>query len=513
MIEKDSIKWAVEFIGKHSDTDLFPKILEIEAIIDEIESFADTLSSSDLSQLKVGPCRRFLVPKDELSFRQATQLEPLDNIILAAIIYQYGSEIEKRRLGEDIVYSYRFSPSINEGFYSDKNAWNKFWESANRRSKQFEKIIYCDINDFYNQIYHHVIENQLIASHFPNQVIKWILKLLESTTVGVSRGVPVGPHPIHLIAEASMIPIDNSLMQQGINFIRFVDDIIIFCETDKKAKNNLLTISNVLDKQQRLNLQRNKTKIFDKEEFEIYCNSMVEDRPISEDEDEVLNIIRKYSGGNPYLTISYNDISKSDWESISYEIVEQIIYEYIEQEKPDYIRLRWFYRRLAQIGHPGAIEVSLKEISNLAPCFSNICMYLGSIQSIDENKWKEIGDNLIKLLNLDEVEDNQYFRLMIVSLFTKNKHINHFSTLAQKYSNIDSIIKREIILSAKENSAFDWLREQKESFQNMDHWQKIAYIYAVSGLPNDERKYLINSIDINNPFEKSLALWSKKQII
>jgi len=31
---------------------------------------------------------------------------------------------------------------------------------------------------------------------------KWIVKLLESTTVGASRGIPIGPPPAHLLAEA-----------------------------------------------------------------------------------------------------------------------------------------------------------------------------------------------------------------------------------------------------------------------------------------------------------------------
>ena len=71
------------------------------------------------------------------------------------------------------------------------------------------------------------------ASGLPNQTIKRIVKLLESTTAGVSRGVPVGPHGIHLIAESTLIPIDNNLVQVGIDFIRYADDMIVFAEDEK----------------------------------------------------------------------------------------------------------------------------------------------------------------------------------------------------------------------------------------------------------------------------------------
>jgi hypothetical protein len=92
---------------------------------------------------------------------------------------------------------------------------------------------------------------------------------------------------------------------------------------------------------------------------------MIEDRPISRDEDELLKLIRRYSGGNPYRTVSYNEISPKDWKKITEKIVRGIIREYIDKAEVDYIRLRWFYRRLSQIGHPGAIDVSLEELGRV----------------------------------------------------------------------------------------------------------------------------------------------------
>ncbi len=510
-IEDDSIRWAIDFLENHSDGDLFPKILEINAISTMKDDLAKAISCKDLLSIKPGSCRRFIVPKDDISYRQATQLDPQDSIILSALIYQYGSGIEQRRLPDSTVFSYRFSPDINIGLYSNKSAWNDFWDSALRESNNFSDILYCDIADFYNQIYHHTIENQLIASSFPNKAIKWIVSLLESTTAGVSRGVPVGPHPIHLIAEASMIPIDNSLLHKSIRFLRFADDIIIFCDSEKAAKKALSTVADTLDKQQRLMLQRHKTRIYKSEEFRKICRSMIEDRPISDDEEQVLTVIRKYSGGGPYSKVSYEKISNEDWKGLSGDLISNIIREYIRQGEIDYIRLRWFYRRLTQIGHPGAIEVSLEELENLGPCFANICTYLFSVQSLNPAQWLQIGDRLLNLLQSEEVQENEYFRLSILSLFTKNKQINHFPALAKSYQSSEPFVRREIILSAKQNLAFDWLREYKESYQNMDSWQRIAYIYGCSGFPKDERKYFLSRCNIERPFEEVLAKWSKQQ--
>lgn len=509
MLSGDAVRWAVDFVQIHSDGDLFPKIIEMNAISDHKDQFVALIEGKGLSQFSPGACRRFIVPKDEISYRQATQLDPQDSIILTSIIYQYGIGIESRRLNNDIVFSYRFSPDINYGLYSTKNSWNDFWLKVYEKSSYYKNILYCDIADFYNQIYHHIIENQLIESGFPNQETKWIINLLESTTAGVSRGVPIGPHPIHLLAEAAMIPIDNSISTQGLEFLRYADDILIFCDSEKSAKTALAKIALILDKQQRLMLQRHKTKIYNSEEFRIMSKTMIEDRPISSEEDVILKIIKKYSGGDPYRTVTYNEISKEDWEHITEDIISKIIYDYINQKEVDYIRLRWFYRRLAQIGHPGAIEVSLNEISKLSPCFANICAYLASVQTIDKERWKYIGEKLLELLESDEVLNNEFFRLSILSLFTKNKYINHFSILVNKYPSSESFVRREILLAATQNSAYDWLREQKENYQSMDPWQKMAFVYGISGLPKDEKNYFINKATFYRPFDITLSKWAK----
>ncbi|EPG64665.1 RNA-directed DNA polymerase [Leptospira wolffii] len=510
-INAKAIKWAISFIDKHSDGDLFPKILETSPILQRADEFTNLITSINPDQLLPGPFRRFIVPKDELSYRQATQLDIQDSILLTAIIFQFGMGIEKRRLSPRQIFSYRFNPKEEIGLYNNKTAWNDFWTVAFNQSRKSKKVLYCDIADFYNQIYHHTLENQIIESGFPEQIVKWILKLITSTTAGVSRGIPIGPHAMHLLAEATLIPVDNSLKSKGVKFLRYADDILIFCNSDAEIKKNILLLASVLDKQQRLMLQKHKTKVFSADEFQDYCSSMLEDRPISLAEDSVLNLIRKYSAGNPYASISYEEISEDDWLRLTDELIESIILEYLNADPVDYIRLRWFYRRLTQIGHPGGVKVSLDNLIKLGPCFSNICQYIASIQSIPPKKWKSIGSQLIKLLKSKEVKNSEYYRLLILSIFSKNAYINHFSKLTEFYQSSEPFVRREIILAGMRNKAFDWLRELKENYSNMDSWQKMAYIFSISGLPKDEKNYFLKKNIGKRPIEITLSNWSKSR--
>lgn len=113
------------------------------------------------------------------------------------------------------------------------------------------------------------------------------------------------------------------------------------------------------------------------------------------------------------------------------------------------------------------------------------------------------------LLRTTEVKTNEYFRLLILSLFTRNSHINHFARLHKLFPQADPCIRREIILAASVNGAIEWVRELKEAYPSMDPWQQRAMLYAVSGFARDEKKFFINRQSITRPFDKALAQWAK----
>lgn len=108
-LQATSLDWAINFVRLHSDGDLFPKMPEVDAIASDKNQFINQIAGVDLSTFLPGSCRRFIVPKDDVSYRQATQLDSQDSLILTALVYEYGSQIEARRLPSNRVFSYRFS--------------------------------------------------------------------------------------------------------------------------------------------------------------------------------------------------------------------------------------------------------------------------------------------------------------------------------------------------------------------------------------------------------------------
>ena len=209
----------------------------------------------DLEQLNIethnwNPGRRFVIPKEALAFRTATQLDPFDSIILAALIYEYGPDIEAYRVPEkdDVVFSCRFEPTADGRLYGENSNWDSFWEASIRKAslQGISCVVTADITDFYNQIYHHVVENELAAANIPKDARLSLKRMLGALTQTVSRGVPVGPHAARLLAEIAMNPIDRRLMLQNRPFCRYVDDLHIFCKSQEDAEFAIYELAGIL---------------------------------------------------------------------------------------------------------------------------------------------------------------------------------------------------------------------------------------------------------------------------
>jgi hypothetical protein len=513
-LNETSIEWALYHLSLLGDSDLFPKPAELEPIINQKEELKALLTSREISQFKPCPARRFMVPKNELSFRCATQLSLFDTIILTAIIHQYGEGIESRRppKEEKRVFSYRYKPQADYWLYDRDYDWTPFWRQCFEKSKSHSHALVLDISDFYNQIYHHTIEQQLAESHFSNSAIKWVMNLLESLTAKVSRGIPVGPYSAHLLAEASLIPVDNSLISHGIEFIRFVDDIIIFTDSAIDSRRQLNLVADILDKQQRLILNNAKTKILTRDQIQKHSKEMIEDRPINDLEKQILSIIRKYSGGNPYQVVLLSEISPEDLAEFRPEILERIIKDYLSSEPTDFIRLRWFLRRLTQIGHPGLVKFCLQCMDSLTPALSDVCHYFLAASRSSSFDIPSLGKELIIALDNELIKTNEYFQICILSLFGRNPSFNHFPSLVKRFESGSSFIKREVILSGGCSGNSDWLRELKEQYTGFDSWTQTAFLTAARALPFDERRFFVNSLPLGNEFVELLKKWTKTKV-
>lgn len=506
-LDEVSVRWAIEHIKKQKDTDLFPKLKEYDYLFEDEDYLVAKVLEIDIENYVWQPYRRFIIPKDEYSYRAAIQLDPIDNLIMVAITYQFGQRIEDKRVAitENKVFNYRFSPKPDGELYDKKEAWKNFWTVSKEKSKEHNYAVYIDIADFYNRIYHHTLENQLIDCGFENSVIKAIMNMLKKTTQITSQGIPVGPHSMHLYAEMCLMPLDDSLNTKGYNYCRYTDDIIVFVDTIVEGQIVIYELAKILDSL-KLNMQRHKTKIIAKDEFQKHCDEMLKDNPINELEAEMINIIRTYAT-DPYATIGIDNINEIDKKVFSEERIENILMSYLQQNK-DYQRIRWLFRRLSSVGVGTAINSAVRKMDELMPAISDVALYFASVAEGSEVIMSDTGEALLELLERPIISSNEFFQITILNLFANTNKFNNISKLTGMYGRATDFMKRELILAGRTAGAKSWIREIKQDFQALGIWSQRALIMASELLMKDERKYFIQSA-IQNQNNLSMEIISR----
>ena len=517
ILKSTSYHWAITHLFAQSDTDLFPRPFELDAIACYPEEVVSTLQKTDIGSYSWSAGRSTIVPKGELSFRFATQLDPWDSLILTAAIREFGEEIEQKRIpyGDEIVFSYRFEPMSDGKMYKMDADWPCFWGKSKEKAVHIGGYVaIADVSSYYNQIYHHSLENQLQKAGVPPEVVRSIIRLCAHLTQGVSRGIPVGPHATHLLAECVFDPIDRNLRAAGYTFCRFVDDIHIFCKTRQQAQIAFYDLAEILDKQQKLSLQSHKSKILPADEFIEYAERAIAEAPPPslELEREIIEVIDRYSNGDPYRRIDFAVLSEEDKAILSRHNLEEVLNSYLDQGEPNFVRIRWLFRRLAQVGVPGAIPLAVAKLEQFSPAIADLASYLLSAQyDYPLSEWKHVGEAVLHALELPIIRHSEYLTVILLDLFARLPLLNHLESILQKYRTSGSyMVNRKIIRVATAHHADYWLHQRKEEFPGADPWLKRALIAGASTFSKDERTYWLQRIEKEGTeLEKFIAKWAK----
>jgi hypothetical protein len=494
-LKPTSLAWGLKHVLKDGDTDIFPKPFGLAVVKRYSAKFLSKLASIEIeSHTWEGP-RRLMVPKADLAFRPICQLDPLDSILYAAIIREIGAKIERHRSknSEQCVFSYRFAPLENGQLYRIQSGWEDFWKTSQALCAQYSHVLITDLADFYNQIYHHTIENQLDECGIDKPYRTSLKRLIANTTEGVSRGIPIGPHPSHLLAEMSLIPIDSFLKGLNVRFCRYVDDIHIFCKSRNHAHEVLYSLVEYLDKTQKLQTNKQKTRILNAAQFAKVCADNAIDKPINTLEQELLVAVRSYTQ-SPYERVPIKKVSVNDLTKLSRQNIESVLKEYIDAPDVDYVRLRWFIRRLTQVGVPGGIPFIVSRFEEFLPAISDVAQYFEAAAGNYKGDWKDIGGKILDMYESSIIQANEFLRVVVLSLFARVDGINHIDRVTSYFANATPMCRRKILLAAAESGAGAWLSSHKSLYKTSDDWTRRAAIYSMRALPADEKSFWLKSV-------------------
>ena len=230
------------------------------------------ISGGSLESLNVSPIEHVLLPKTAaFDFRRCALIQPLDTIKYLTLAILFAEEIERHRPAKarKIVFSYRFAP--NKGYLFDpKYTITAFTKHVNKKAKQQKSkvLVSCDIANFYDRLNLHRLESILYSLSLDKNQVRLLNHLLLFWANRDSYGLPVGSNASRILAEASLLEVDDYLNSIGAIFCRFVDDYRLFAPDAHTAHHWLTQLIERLWLEG-LTINKSKTKIEDVSDWKI----------------------------------------------------------------------------------------------------------------------------------------------------------------------------------------------------------------------------------------------------
>lgn len=505
-LPKQALKWGLQSILDHGANSLFQTPFEFEVFAEQREKLTTDLSELRIDSFRWSSPRRMIVPKDQVSFRLATQLDPIDDIILMAIVKDSGKQIEARRQPADVVFSHRFAERA-EWLYSKKIGWIAFWKEARKRAKNASFILQTDISDFYSQTSHSEILSQLELCEIPDRVRQAVGGFLEAFGGDRARGVPIGPHSAHLLAELSLIRADSLLVSRGYQFIRYIDDYQFFCDNEDEARLALFDLAELLGIEFGLTLNRRKTEIVPSRDLIEKAGLMIREKSPKKPEERLLRVIEDLTEDeNPYQSIDLERAERQDPEAFTESSITKALSARLSASRIDYPDLGFLLRRLAQVGAPGGVPYVLKHFERFAPVVGDAAHYLATAGKNWDRGWKDLGANILRHAKSPMVIRSPYLQMVLYGLFARVADLNHFPQLASRFEHLEPAAKREVLLAAAVSRSTDWLHAVRKQAKSFDSWTRRAFVQASSVLPAKQQEECLRAIDVAEQTADSVIL-------
>ncbi|EPW8796341.1 RNA-directed DNA polymerase [Morganella morganii] len=516
---------ALDNIIRHGDTDIFPYPFESRLFEDrkEIVNAALMQIFNDFEN------KRTEVPPNMINsfssigyygYRWATQIDPFWNAFFLGLVLKIGEDIEKIRSASTQVYSYRFKPNPAVGAIFDKDiSWRKYQEDSiiECTKDEINYVLTCDIADFYPRIYHHRLENALDRIDPNKKYAGKIKKLLQTFSETKSYGVPVGCPASRILAELALDSIDKLLSMNGINYKRYVDDFIIFCDSREDAHKTLTLLSKKLMENEGLTLQKHKTNIVTKEEF----LSVTKAKLHGNDEDEESPMKAKFMS-LPIRFDPYSDNAIDEYEEIKESLKDFDLLSMLSSELQKSKINQSFSKHLIKAFSAtsnevtsSAFKVMFNNLNELYPIFTTI------IQVANSN-WKKLSVETKKII-LDKInsliKEDSYILSTELNLAYVARMLSKENTekstliLSEIYNrNPQSILVKNIVTQsmAKINS-HAWLSDIKKNFAGMHPLQRRLLIVSSYFLGDEGKHWREHNKNSFNFIEKIYRDWASQR--
>jgi group II intron reverse transcriptase/maturase len=230
--------------------------MEVEELLPYLRCHKDELIQSIYTgKYHPNPVRRAEIPKSSGKTRGPGIPAAVDRVIRQAMAQVLQP-----------LYGPQFSPS-SYGFRPHRSAHDALLKCGGYITDGYVFTADMDLEKFFDTVSHSKLIEILSRTVKDGRVISLIHKYLnagvmiggrkEATALGVPQGSPLSPLPGNIMLNE----LDRELERRGHRFVRYADDLVIFCRSRRSAGRTLENLLPFIEKKLFLKVNREKTKI------------------------------------------------------------------------------------------------------------------------------------------------------------------------------------------------------------------------------------------------------------